>query len=334
MQLLLPAALSTKQEIIDLISYLTEQNSNIGRYLEIGILIDKECMGKCIKILEKLILGFDLCYENIFGSDVFLAEMISFIDKVVDAEIKPFSLGYTQMLPYKYVFDLRHNLFSKLFVNPFREACSSIEETGVIHGMLSVDSPIDWNDNMLVELDKYIDIGGILCSDPATIAIKESLANLKQARQSSSYAVIVGPSLMGKTQTAFSLSHSMNLLYYNLHLGCDLDKSRTGETQTIYEPFRSLSILITKAIDLDMKHRDFSIHRMNAASFRSRAHSFYTLGFIYTYLKMRIIRGESSLKEWLHEVIQYEKAIIPAMTRGEFTQRISQGKNNKKHPFH
>ena len=176
-----------------------------------------------------------------------------------------------------------------------------------------------------------------MSSDPITVSIKECLATLKQPRQSSFYAAIVGPSLMGKTQTAFSLCHCMNVLYYNLYVG---DESRAQETQAVYEPFRSFSLLLTKVIDQDLKNDKLSFSKMNAASFRNFGHSFYTLGFIYTYLKMktRMRPDSNSVKEWLYELVQYEKAFIPALTRSQFTQRISSGNTinriNNSHSIH
>lgn len=316
--LMSPEVLIIKNELESLLSHIKHTRHDFEGY---GMVTNQHIV-VITNSLEVFILLCDFCGPDTFGSEIFVDKMTDFIEKVINAEIKSLTEDYRNSLPHDYI----AKLCRKIKDIPFRTA--NISEDGGITpvGIFSVDSPIDWNDNIFLELEKYLDIGEILSSDPITLAIKESLSTLKLPRRSSYYAAIVGPSLMGKTQTAFSLFHIMNVLYFNLSVGNGGGNIAAGETQPVYEPFRSFSILLSKAIDQDLKSEKLDTNKIHANGLRDNPQPFYTLGFIYAYLKMKNIRSSSTIKEFLYEIVKYNKALIPALTRAQFTEKISSGK--------
>lgn len=309
-----PEVLIIKNELESLLSHIKHTKHDFegyGTIMEQDILVITNSLGVFIR-------SCDFCGPDTFGSEIFVDKMKDFIKNVIDAEIKSLTEEYSKSLPHEYIAELCRKI----------QDIPYISEDGRITpvGIFSVDSPIDWNDNIFLEVEKYLDIGEILSSDPITLTIKESLKTLKQPRRSSYYAAIVGPSLMGKTQTAFSLFHSMDVLYFNLDVGNAVDNIGTGDsTQPVYESFRSFSILFSKAIDQDLKSDTLDTNKIHANGLRDNPQPFHTLGFIYVYLKMKNIRSSSTIKEFLYEIVKYNKALIPALTRAQFTEKISSG---------
>jgi hypothetical protein len=97
----------------------------------------------------------------------------------------------------------------------------------------------------------YIKIGDILKDSEKAVAIKKELATLRSGGDgvTSYYASIVGPSFMGKTQTAFILSHHMTVFYVNL-----LSTFKKGDVtlQPIYKEtsgFETLGLLFVLIYD-------------------------------------------------------------------------------------
>ena len=69
------------------------------------------------------------------------------------------------------------------------------------------------------ELKKYVDKGYYLKDCSLTLQLKDELANLKIPESSSYYCALIGPHLLGKTQTSFTLSHLMDVFHINLNFG-------------------------------------------------------------------------------------------------------------------
>ena len=146
------------------------------------------------------------------------------------------------------------------------------------------------------ELCRYINVGKELKESKEVAQIKKELQDLKIERSTSIYLAIIGPSYMGKTQTAFTLSNSVNLIYVNLVATKKF--SGSDAIQRIYSPFRKIALIfykcISKDIDIirlelgDNEFKSLSIFRLNAP--------LHSLGLIFTIFKFKNEINQNSQK--------------------------------------
>ncbi len=149
-------------------------------------------------------------------------------------------------------------------------------------------------DTLPVEVCQYISTGEKIKDAPEIQAIKNELLTLEiSAAIPSIYVAIVGPSFMGKTQTAFALSHSLNLLYVNLTVL--YSEYEISAAQPIYSPFAKISNIFSDCLRKDMK----MIKSSFSAAVLSMEGPFLTLGLIYHLI---CLDKPSSVEEW---VLQY-----------------------------
>ena len=100
-----------------------------------------------------------------------------------------------------------------------------------------------------LEVAKYTDL-----NDPVFLELSKSIFNLTRevyakkivpdSPKISSFASIIGPSLMGKTQFAFSLASSFPVFYVNF--------AKKGSIQLVYEAFDSISSLFKNCLLSDL----------------------------------------------------------------------------------
>ena len=203
-------------------------------------------------------------------------------------------------------------IFSDKFILEVEKRNAILNESVVI----SCDLPSF--DTLPVEVCQYISTGEKIKNAPEIQAIKNELLTLEiSAAIPSIYVAIVGPSLMGKTQTAFALSHSLNLLYVNLTVL--YSEYEISATQPIYSPFAKISNIFSDCLrkDMEMIKSSFS-----AAVLRIGG-PFLTLGLIYHLI---CLEKPSSVEEWVLQYINISYVSVTKLTVSQFNQQI-QSKN-------
>ena len=169
-------------------------------------------------------------------------------------------------------------------------------------------------DTLPVEVCQYISTGEKIKNAPEIQAIKNELLTLEiSAAIPSIYVAIVGPSFMGKTQTAFALSHSLNLLYVNLTVL--YSEYEISAAQPIYSPFAKISNIFSDCLrkDMEMIKSSFS-----AAVLRIGG-PFLTLGLIYHLI---CLEKPSSVEEWVLQYINISYVSVTKLTVSQFNQQI------------
>lgn len=169
------------------------------------------------------------------------------------------------------------------------------------------------------EVKRYVDKGRILKDSTLTLKLKEELSKLKFIDNLPSfYAALVGPSFLGKTQTAFTLSHLMDVFYVNFT--CMYNYDGTID-QRIYRALKPLSSLIFEAVCNDMEsteniRRFFCKHK---ADFK-----FQTLGLIYTLLMWKKYNEESfkNPENWFLSFTDISHVVFQPLTQAKFKEKI------------
>ena len=99
--------------------------------------------------------------------------------------------------------------------------------------------------------------------------------NFKKPLDASSYVTIVGPSFMGKTQTAFNLARSRPVFYVNFSGG-------DGRMQDIYKSFVEISLIFSNILLKDLiTLKDHNISRGTASLLKGTNVKLYTIGLIW-----------------------------------------------------
>ena len=187
--------------------------------------------------------------------------------------------------------------------------------------------PIDTNYS--TEVSKYVEIGKLLCETDCIKNIKKEIDKLKHNEtKPSSYAAIVAPSFTGKTQTAFTLSHLMDVFYVNI---ASAQKSRE-DFQDIYSAFDKISFLFSECVSYDMAEHKLSCKADNSAtnlhnddnmeasnlSYASEGKRYRVLGLILLLSRWKKLLKLEDPVEWFHRYRQVNCAIIPKLSVLEF----------------
>ena len=161
------------------------------------------------------------------------------------------------------------------------------------------------------ELSRYIKVGENMKD---TIEISEIKTELQSLRLTSDmnlpsiYMAIVGPSYMGKTQSAFTLAHLMTVFYVNLLVAID-ENVNIESSQEIYAPFEVISGIFKKCLILDFSKKNSS----------ADSEGFQTLGLIYFLLTLE---RPKDVKDQFLQYININNVVVPKMTTGNFKSRI------------
>lgn len=175
------------------------------------------------------------------------------------------------------------------------------------------------------ELKLYIEKGKYLKKLDHTVKLKEELASLRCGR-SSYYCALIGPSFMGKTQTAFTLSHLMNVFYVNF--SGTLCASRFTE-QRIYRAMKPLSHFFLRTIGSDINNLKYLETPNGGIGFfltRSSGNDkFETLGLIFTLLKWKSIHPEldNDPEAWFMSFWKMENIVIQPLSIVTFRSKIA-----------
>ena len=251
----------------------------------------------------------------------------------------------------------------------FTESINSFETvSGDFNNDLSEESKVTFLENILISIDKmsffklsedeslvknyvlqafdnsipdlpieilfeYLEVGDVLKNDEMTLLILQEVQKLHNEtnRRISAYTTIIGPSLMGKTQVAFTLSHLINVIYVNF---ASLIDETAVVPQKIYSLFKGITAIFQNCIKIDTAFSEFSDSDQNAEDIRHLNFPLQTLGLIYVLLraqKLRELEGDFDVKNWLTEIVNIRSVMIPPMkisefkakTKGNFIEKVS-----------
>ena len=219
----------------------------------------------------------------------------------------------------KFFFDLLDKVYNLVLMSKeYRDIRAS--EPGIwnrLMGHTFLDlSSLAFIAELPAQVSKYIRVGAEMYNSCEILEIKEAIQTLQftdNINLPSLYAAIVGPSFMGKTQSAFTLAHIMNVFYVNFAsiLANDLPQ------QEIYSPFEKISSIFESCLDFD---RPRTIKTKNTAkSIQRSSKSYRTLGLLTLLIQ---IDWPDSLDEKFLQYINLNNLIVPSMTITEFNNMI------------
>lgn len=191
-----------------------------------------------------------------------------------------------------------------------------------------VDNLEIFSDENFDILDEYLSVGKTLENDEVTQRLLEQITRLANTNNGgiSMYSAIIGPSFMGKTQTAFTLSCIINVIYVNFIPTCT--QGPIIKLQKIYELFKGIEEIFKMVIYKDETKLKRAKLDTTAESIKNSKLSFKTLGLIYVLLRTRKIREAQctqnqvfSVRDWLIEIVNINSAIIPSMTISQFRKK-------------
>lgn len=276
------------------------------------ILTDIICF--CFKEVQKII---DICdlpnamSSPLFG--VFICEFENLTKKVID-DLKSKTENYAKEIDFKSLHDILTNLSNSLKKNIYL-----IYETECIK---SNEGSI--SSNSLVSTKSYIKIGEVLKNSSKAIQIKQKLAELRSNGdgETSYYASIVGPSFLGKTQTAFTLSHHMTVFYVNL-----LSTLNTEDVtmQPIYKETSVFSRLFFETIEADMETVEKKGCDINAHDLLHFKLGFETLGLLYALIHDEKLNLNLTVEEKFMRWCSLGLVVVPKLTVPDFKKKL-QGK--------
>ena len=248
--------------------------------------------------------------HSLFGSEVLAEELKSLFTDYID-KIKAESNNYIIALPEKNVLEFLIVLSKKLNSNSF------LDSTVVQRSATNYSVPPE-------VLKSYINVGQAMFTDVLMTEIKESLQNLNyesELRNPSYYAAIIGPSYMGKTQSAFTLGHSMNVIYLNISQTC-LGES-AGFSQPIYSLFKKLSDVFVIAFEQDKLTSEYQKYMRTAHAISGYVSPIKCLGLIYVLIRNRMLHPEYTPMDWFFNLINFENIIAPSMTIQHFEAKVA-----------
>jgi len=296
-------------EIIGLRNYLIKMITKIEKhYIKISELIIDAIL-ICLKQVRKVV-GIcnqpDAMNSPLFG--VFIFDFNTLSQEIID-EIKLKSENYSNELDYE---NLLENLTYSMKKNIFL-----VNETTFIE---SNEGSSNLR-NSFENTKSYMKIGEILKDSEKALKLKQELATLRSQGdgETSYYASIVGPSFLGKTQTAFILSHHMTVFYVNL-----LSTFDTGnvEMQPIYRETSEFSRLFLQTIQSDMIKIEKNSCSSNAHDLLHSRLEFETLGLLYVLIHDQKLNPNLSVEERFLRCCKISQVTIPKLKVPDFNRKI------------
>jgi hypothetical protein len=170
-------------------------------------------------------------------------------------------------------------------------------------------------------MKSYIKIADVLKDSEKAVAIKKELATLRSEGDgvTSYYASIVGPSFMGKTQTAFILSYHMTVFYVNLL--STFNRGYLG-MYPIYKETSNFSILFLRTIKADMKLLEKERVEADANELLRSNLGFETLGLLFVLIYDQKLNPNLSVEERFIRWCNLSKVIVPKLTVRDFKEKL------------
>lgn len=245
--------------------------------------------------------------ESFFGVHVFLHELDHLFNHSISA-IKSKLNDYQSDLSFEnsaLLQTLKQDLLDNSFLK-FHDNSGASENVVFVNTQITQTKPFD-------ELEKYYSVGTALANDPCTRLLLEALQKLRtEYPDVSPYSVIIGPSYMGKTQTAFTLANIINVMYVNFATIV------SRYPQPIYALFSQFSELFESTTRSDTSESLYRTSRKRARDIKRSEVSYKTLGLIYTIIRTRKLHGDLDGFEWLKMLVNINAAMIPPMTVQQF----------------
>jgi len=249
-----------QKELSDLVDYLLIL-SNAA--------IDENDIKYCTKSIKNFLDILDrYTFKEFSFIEIAIKEFEELSREIIE-EIKIKSRNFIEISNLQYIWRLIKRLYLVFENNVF-----------IANEVFYIRSEIAGKKTCLPDVLKdYLKIGEALKDEDSVKNLKNDLARLRTSGNDSCayYAAIIGPSFLGKTQTAFTLSHVMNVIYVNL-LAADIavQGSDGSLSQPIYNHFEDFSNLFYQTIDQDLKETE-----NNAPGYISCKNSGYqTLGLL------------------------------------------------------
>lgn len=306
-----------KLKLGNLIKYLDILSNATKRDYDKKVIED--CLAK-FKRLFYVVSSFNA--GNLSFVDVLFSEYEKFTASIVDG-ISNVSNNFTEFSSnydiINYIYTIHHMLEENVFIaNPVFQISN-----GLVHEHKSVHQV----------LKDYLKIGEELKNEEAVQALKNDLSLLKFSSDDPNdfgyYAAIIGPSFMGKTQTAFTLSHLMNVMYVNL-LSIDPQKKKSTPikstidlslSQAIYNAFLNFSELFSLTIEADLLEKELENYSSNHLS--NYKPGFQTLGLLYCLIRRKSLNMNETAEENFLQVLNIKNALIPKMNCSQFLGKIA-----------
>ena len=308
------------------LNYLGKKASKARKKYETGLAEEIEKYCGYVKFLKNIIKDYYL-ESRWFGLEVFLSELDDLFINCID----PLKISLNTFLndPSSVNRAAVNRSFSKLNSNLHK--CPFIETMGTkirsVTKFRSTNISSDLSNDSFDILDRYLDVGETLKNDEVTERLLEQIAKLHTEANPISMYAIIGPSFMGKTQTAFTLSSCLiNVIYVNF-IPTLIDNS-VRKSQKIYMLFKGIAELFKEVINEDeLKLKKAKLDK-TAEEIKVSNISFQTLGLIYLLLRTRKLREAEyaqdqvfSVKDWLVEIVNIKSAIIPLMNIRQFLEK-------------
>ena len=304
-----------RQELKLLEDYLELQKTNFNeKKYSFTVFTDGLDIEYCIQSIIKL-KSLLRMFENstLSFSNVFVSEFIKLSKSHIIA-IRKDSNEYSQEKL------LSHSNLIVNLVKSFKNNAFLISDPLHISTILNTTHTVLPNN-----LKSYLNVGKNSLDDPRVDEIINELAQLKFAESDlnpselSFYASIIGPSFLGKTQMAFTLSHKINVFYVNL-LSANLGDRAAVKTQAIYTETNQIAELFEFAIIKDL---DYLIEReIDANILFKYSAGFYTLGLLYVLIRNGALNPNQSAEQRFLELINVKELLAPRLTARQFKNTL------------
>ena len=158
----------------------------------------KKLIDECIYLIDGFLIDIDKI-KNVKPG-------IAFVELYIKSLFKPIFSNHTNL----------KSLYNDIsFLNSIKNSISLIYE--YLNSLCTISTNVLTSHDVLPEeIIRYINVGKALRNSYEVQQLTNELKDLKIEDEPSFYVAIIGPSFMGKTQTAFTLSNSLNLIYVNL----------------------------------------------------------------------------------------------------------------------
>lgn len=279
--------------------------------------INSDIMRQCSEWLR--VLNYMLTSTHSFrsfGIEVFVVEVESLLIDCIEP-LKLSTKEYTSDLKESDYY-LIENIQNRLKEIPYFKFGTNFECKSNIEYIESFESSSSRVDSKFSGLlDDYLNVGYSLKDDELTIKLITEIERLhseyKADKAVSHYFAILGPSLSGKTQCAFTLANKMNIIYVNF-----LSKSGDVDSiQPIHYLFSGFVKVFDECISLDKSSINYNDQKIFHLNYPSR-----TLGLLYVLIRTRKLNMDLSAKDWLKKVIKIGNIVVPCLTTIEFKDKI------------
>ena len=301
---------SLKSKLENLTKYLVKLSNATKRDYDNKVIED--CLTNFKKLLDVV---SSLNAGNLSFVDVLFSEYEKFTASIVD-KIQEASNNFTEFSSnydiIKCIYTVHHKLEENVFIA--NDACF------IWNGS---DTHIS---SLPQVLKDYLRVGEELKNERAVRKLERELSLLKQNSEKDFhrlgyYAAIIGPKFMGKTQTAFTLSHLMNVIYVNLlstDSNEDANSSDLSSNPSINSVFQKFSKLFSLVIDEDLKDSgDTSIFHIE-----NHRSGFQTLGLLYCLIRRKQLNLDETAEENFLQMLNINITVVPKMSTYIFMKKI------------